>query len=373
MTNIHFLATIPAPALGRRRAFGDKLFSGDLPPGPSQEDVTASLAEPIDIVYLWVDGSDPRRQAKRDAALARADAGGSKPAPYGNVRGRYRDNGELRYNLRALQRFFPQHGHVYIVTDGQRPTWLRPDPGVSVIDHRALLPATALPVFDSGHIESYLHHIPGLSERFIYLNDDVFFGAPFDPALWFSSRGVALYKEAGLLPDYTGPQPHESALVNASLLSRAWLSGRDPAYRHVARIFSHSPRPMFTSMLHQLEREAPELFRQTRSTVFRSWAVPPLLPDLVPRWMVQTGNAGVRQRASMYLSSGAEDTARQFDELAARFGRLLFFCINDTSDDADDDIPQLLRIGRTLEALLPQPSRFEHALQSRDPELRRAA
>ena len=371
MPNHHFRATIPVPVLGQRRALDDKPLSGDLP-GPSQEDLTASLAEPIDIVYLWVDGSDPRWQAKHDAALARADAG-SKPARHGNVRGRYRDNDELRYNLRALQRFFPQHGHVYIVTDGQRPAWLRPAPGVSVIDHRALLPATALPVFDSGHIESYLHHIPGLSERFIYLNDDVFFGAPFDPALWFSSRGVALYKEAGLLPDYAGPQPHESALVNASLLSRAWLSARDPAYRHVARIFAHAPRPMFTSMLHQLEREAPELFRQTRSTVFRSWAVPPLLPDLVPRWMVQTGNAVVRQGASMYLSSGDEDAACQFDELAARFGRLLFFCINDTNDDAADDIPQLLRIGRTLEALLPQPSRFEHALQSSNPELRRAA
>ncbi|MBC7453066.1 MAG: Stealth CR1 domain-containing protein [Massilia sp.] len=360
------------PALGRGRAFGEPLFSANVPPVPGRENAATSVAEPIDIVYLWVDGSDPRWQAKRDAALARLDAG-SRPARHGDVQGRYRDNGELRYNLRALQRFFPQHGHIYIVTDGQRPAWLRQAPGVSVIDHRTLLPATALPVFDSGHIESYLHHIPGLAERFIYLNDDVFFGAPFDPQLWFSSRGVALYKEAALLPDYAGPQPHESALVNASLLSRAWLSGRDPAYRHVARIFAHAPRPMLTSVLFQLEREAPELFRQTRSTVFRSWAVPPLLPDLVPRWMVQTGHAVVRQGASMYLSSGDEDAASQFDELAARFGHLLFFCINDTNDDAAADSAPLLRIARTLEQLLPQPSRFEHALPGGSAQLRRAA
>jgi hypothetical protein len=328
-----------------------------------REGVTAGLADRIDIVYLWVDGADPRWQASRRAALARAD-GSTRPARYGDVQGRYRDNGELRYNLRALQRFFPRHGHVYIVTDGQRPAWLRPGPGLSVIDHRALLPAAALPVFDSGHIESYLHHIPGLSERFIYLNDDVFFGAPFNPAWWFDPAGVAVYKEAGLLPDYAGPQPHESALVNASLLSRTWLSGRDPAYRHVARIFAHSPRPMLASALHQLEREAPELFRQVRSTVFRSWAVPPLLPDLVPRWMVQTGSAQVREGASMYLSSGDADAARQFDELAQRFGSLLFFCVNDTSDDATADAPQLLRIADTLEALLPEPSRFEYAVQA---------
>ncbi|MDL2355880.1 MAG: stealth family protein [Pseudomonadota bacterium] len=313
----------------------------------------------IDIVYLWVDGADPAWQARRRAALQRG-AGSASLARFGDVQGRYRDNGELRYNLRALQRFFPQHGHVHIVTDGQRPAWLRPAPGLSVIDHRALLPAAALPVFDSGHIESYLHHIPGLSERFIYLNDDVFFGAPFDPAWWFAAAGVAVYKEAALLPDYTGPQPHENALVNASLLSRAWLSARDPHYRHVARIFAHSPRPMLVSALRQLEREAPELFGQVRSTVFRSWAVPPLLPDLVPRWMVANGRAIVREGASLYLSSGDADAAGQFADLAARFGSLLFFCINDTSDDAADDAPQLLRIGRTLERLLPEPSRFEY-------------
>lgn len=313
----------------------------------------------IDIVYLWVDGADPRWQRRRRAAQARAvdDTGG---APYGDVSGRYRDNGELRYNLRALQQFFPRHGHVYIVTDGQRPAWLRPGAGVSVIDHRDLMPAAALPVFDSGHIESYLHHIPGLSERFIYLNDDVFLGAPFDPAWWFSPSGVAVFKETPLLSDYASLQPHESALVNASLLSRTWLSGRDPSYRHVPRIFSHSPRPMLLSTMRQLERDAPDLFKNVRSTVFRSWAVPPLIPDLVPRSMMQQGQAIVRECDSMYLSSGAPDADAQFEELVARFGHLHFFCINDTSDNAEPDAPQLLRIERVLAQLLPHPSGFEH-------------
>jgi len=56
------------------------------------------------------------------------------------------------------------------------------------------------------------------------------------------------------------------------------------------------------------------------------------------------------------LSSGAADAAEQFSELCARFGKLDFFCINDTSDNAAPDAPQLLRIGDTLEQLLPCPS-----------------
>jgi hypothetical protein len=320
--------------------------------------MTTSGPDRIDIVYLWVDGADPQWQARRQSAQQRSD-GGDGRARYGDVAGRYRDNGELRYNLRALQRFFPAHGKVHIVTDGQQPSWLRPGPDLCVIDHRSLIPAGALPVFDSGHIESYLHHIPGLSERYIYLNDDVFLGAPFDPAWWFSNAGVAVFKEAALLPDYPATQAHESALVNASLLSRAWLSARDPHYRHVPRIFAHSPRPMLVSAMRQLEREAPELFHSVRSTVFRSWAVPPLIPDLVPRWMIHDRRAVVREGDAMYLASGAADAAAQFAELIARFGKLDYFCINDTSDDAAPDAPQLQRIASTLAQLLPEHSRFE--------------
>ena len=327
-----------------------------------QTSVMVTANSPIDIVYLWVDGADPQWQARRSLALIHhADQAQQTMARYGDVQGRYRDNGELRFNLRALERFFPEHGHIFIVTDGQTPSWLQASEGLTLIDHRDLLPIDALPVFDSGHIESYLHHIPGLSERFIYLNDDVFFGAPVDPSIWFGPTGVAVFKEDHTVPEYECLQPLESALVNASLLSRAWLSSQDPAYRHVSRIFAHSPRPMFKSVMFELESAAPELFTQVRSTVFRSWTVPPLIPDLVPRWMVETGRALLHQADSIYLCSGDDDADDQFKQLIASFGSLLFFCINDTSDEVAADMPELQRIRITLEELLPLPSRFEVA------------
>ncbi len=319
-----------------------------------------NAAQKIDIVYLWVDGADPVWFAKRQQALlARADKQRLGLAKYGDVAGRYRDNQELRFNLRALEKFFPDHGHVYLVTDAQVPTWLAHNSGITLIDHAGIIPAAALPVFDSGHIESYLHHIPNLSEKFIYLNDDVFFGAPVNVDKWFGLHGVAVFKELEQVPDYGVLQRNETALVNASILSKQWLRHRYPHYQHVHRIFAHAPRPMLKSVMLELEREAPELFEQVRQTVFRDWQRPPIVPDLVPRWMLHRGIAHVREIDYRYICSGDADAAMQFDALIESFGELAFFCINDTSDDADKDDPQLTRIQQTLSRLLPTPSRYE--------------
>lgn len=324
----------------------------------SRRDATGGHS-PVDVVYLWVDGSDPRWQARRRRAY-----GTWKPrhpaelALYGNVAGRYRDNGELRYNLRALERFFPRHGHVWIVTDAQVPGWLEATSGVTVIDHRQLLPAAALPVFDSGHIESYVHHIPGLAERYFYLNDDIFFGAPVDMAAWFGDR-LTVAMEARSIASHAEPQPTETALVNASVLSANWLGRAYPGYTHDWRLFSHAPRPFLRSAMFELESLAPELFRAVRSTTFRSWKIPPLVSDLALRWMVQTGIARCVTLDPLHVCTGDEHAALRFDDLRSRFGRLPFFCINDTCDDADAGDPRLLRVAHALEGMLPTPSRFE--------------
>ena len=316
-------------------------------------------SEPIDVVYLWVDGADPVwRNRRQQAYAAWVQQHPDELAVFGNAAGRYRDNGELLFNLRALEKFFPGHGHVYLVTDGQTPVWLQPSNRLTVVDHRDLIPAADGGVFDSGHIESYLHRIAGLSERFFYLNDDVFFGATVDPGAWFGDR-LKVFAEATPVPDYPAPQPHETALVNASLQSRDWMTRRYPAYRHDSRVYSHAPRPMLKSAMRELEQMAPELFARVRSTRFRAWRIPPIVPDLLPRWMVHVGYADQQILNPLHISTGDPRAAEQLGTLRAKFGRLPFFCINDTCDDAADDDLRLRRIADTLNDLLPEPSSFE--------------
>lgn len=317
---------------------------------------------PIDIVYLWVDGADPAWRARRQQAYAAwSQHHAGKLALHGNVAGRYRDNGELRYNLRALEKFFPEHGHIYLLTDRQVPAWLRTSSRLTVIDHASLMPAAALPVFDSGHIESYLHHIPGLSEQFLYFNDDVFLGAPFEPALWFDGEegSLKVFVESEAAPSFDDLRADVAAPVNCATLSRRWLSAQYADYVHAPCLYAHAPRPMRKSQLHQLEALAPELFASVRQSTFRSWQNPALLPDLVPRWMVHMGYARQQVLDPLHIASGADDAPKALAQLVERFGELPFFCINDTCDEAEDDDPRLLRVAATLQQLLPHPSSFE--------------
>ena len=116
---------------------------------------------------------------------------------------------------------------------------------------------------------------------------------------------------------------------------------------------------MLKSAALELENLAPEWFAKVRSTVFRSWRIPAIVPDLMPRWMVQMGYAEQHTLDPLHISTGEPEAEQQLATLQQQFGQLPFFCINDTCDDADDDDLRLLRIASTLETLLPEPSSFE--------------
>jgi hypothetical protein len=146
----------------------------------------------IDAVITWVNGADPAHRRKREQYLASADA----PANENGINPhRWACSDELGYCLRSIANNAPWIGRIWIVTDAQTPdlSGLAADlrTRISIVDHRALFEGheQALPTFNSLAIETMLWRIPGLAERFIYFNDDVFLTAPLHPDDVF--RGLA--------------------------------------------------------------------------------------------------------------------------------------------------------------------------------------
>ena len=139
--------------------------------------------EPIDMVYLWCDGSDERFRADEEK-YKKQEKKPLDPEAIGDLR--FVDNEELRYSLRSLEKNAPWINHVYIITDRQCPKWLNCNyEKVTVIDHSQILPPEVIPTFDSFTIEYKMHLIPGLAEKFLYGNDDMFFGQPVTPDFFF--------------------------------------------------------------------------------------------------------------------------------------------------------------------------------------------
>ncbi|XP_057598426.1 N-acetylglucosamine-1-phosphotransferase subunits alpha/beta isoform X6 [Hippopotamus amphibius kiboko] len=109
---------------------------------------------------------------------------------------RFEDNEELRYSLRSVERHAPWVRNIFIVTNGQIPSWLNLDnPRVKIVTHQDVFRNLShLPTFSSPAIESHIHRIEGLSQKFIYLNDDVMFGKDVWPDDFYShSKGQKVY------------------------------------------------------------------------------------------------------------------------------------------------------------------------------------
>ncbi len=136
----------------------------------------------IDFVLPWVDGSDPEWQAAFKQWLP-ANTEGLDVSE-----ARYRDWGLLPYWFRGVEKFAPWVRKIHFVTNGQVPSWLNVNhPKLHLVNHKDIMPAEALPTFNSNAIEMNIGKIEGLSENFVYFNDDVFLVGDVTPEYFFTN------------------------------------------------------------------------------------------------------------------------------------------------------------------------------------------
>jgi hypothetical protein len=141
----------------------------------------------IDLVYTWVNGNDPAWQEKEAAYKIT----GLNPSALS--KGRLFDNDELRFSLRSVEKYAPWINHIYIVTDHQAPIWLNTaHEKITLVDHEEIIDSRYLPVFNPGVFEWSLHKIKGLSEYYLYANDDMFFGSEAKPSDFFDENGLPI-------------------------------------------------------------------------------------------------------------------------------------------------------------------------------------
>ncbi|WP_282796870.1 stealth conserved region 3 domain-containing protein [Streptomyces sp. CC224B] len=312
---------------------------------------------PVDAVYTWVDDTDPQWRAARATALGRP--GDAASADTGPVRFRNRD--ELRYSLRSLAMYAPWVRHVYLVTAGQVPAWLdTAHPGVTVVDHRELFadPDACLPTFNSHAIETQLHRIEGLSEHFLYVNDDMFLGRPTAPDTFFLPNGLTRFFWSSVsVPDLPVSAADEGYLAAAK--NNRELLRRDFG-RTATHCLLHVPYALRRSVLQELaERYGRELAATARSA-FRGNGDHSVVSSLFQHYAYLTGRAV--PGSITYDFVDIADRAHH-----ARLGRLLqsrhktAFCVGESPGGGLAEEERALALRAFLAAYFPVRSPYEKA------------
>jgi hypothetical protein len=309
---------------------------------------------PIDLVYTWVDDSDPAWRKRMTAARA---AAGTAPPDDSAGPAKFRNRDELRFSMRSASMFAPWYRHIYLVTDSQVPEWLDVShPDITVIDHTDIFEPRHLPTFNSDAIQAVLHEIPGLAEHFIYLNDDIFFGRPVSPDLFFAANGALRFYPSRF---QVAPGPisaHDPVIDAAAKNVRDTIAGRFG--RRVTHKIRHHPYPVRRSLMQELEAEFPDIFERVRGSRFRSPDGMAVTCALAYYYAYLTGQAlpgeVSRDLKYEYFDLSLPETLDELDAFAGQWTKDTF-CLNDTPGDTIGDH----HIDAFLAEHLPIPAPWE--------------
>jgi glycosyltransferase involved in cell wall biosynthesis len=307
---------------------------------------------PIDVVYTWVDGNDPVWGEAREERLGRLTGTARTRESSGGARFVSRD--ELRYSMRSLHLFAPWVRRIFVVTAGQVPSWLAEHPKVRLVDHTEILPADALPTFNSHAIETALHRIAGLAEHWVYFNDDVLLGRPIRPQAFFTPAGHPAVYFSGH-PLGLSDLPDSPPYLMAGWNNRRLLE--DAFGATLTHTLAHTPHAQRSSVLTEIEQRFPEDLGRTARAPFRSETDISLLSSLAQHYGLLTGRASVGTCEHAFVNLAGAELTRHFKGLLQR--EQDFFCLGDHHDHALNPAQLSELLGDFLENYFPVAAPWE--------------
>src|SRR5690606_15699624 len=141
----------------------------------------------VDVVFTWVNDQDPHWKNKKREALKEY----CEFTEFSNNDARFENHNELFYSVNSVLKYLTWVRNIYIVTDNQLPIILEENEKIKIVDHLDIIDKKYLPTYNSHVIEANLHKIEGLSENFIYFNDDVFVAKPLEKSHFFRKNQIA--------------------------------------------------------------------------------------------------------------------------------------------------------------------------------------
>ena len=268
---------------------------------------------------------------------------------------RYHSRDELKYSLRSVWAYCGWVRRIWIVTAGQRPDWLGDDPRIRIVDHRDILPASALPTFNSHAIEAALHHIDGLAEQFVYFNDDMLVARPLRPETFFTPNGLPLVFQSGARPP--GVEDEHTLAVDTGA-----RRGRELLQENFGRVVTgtpyHSPYPLSRSAMFEMEDRFSDAVHSTQRSRFRSPSDLSTAASFAQHYALATGRAVLGNINNEYVNVESGRLGWHLDRIRLD-GRFATYCINETHQDGADHTRREQRIIDFFDRILPIAATWE--------------
>jgi hypothetical protein len=312
----------------------------------------------VDVVYTWVDDRWP---GYRDQ-LAQYSEKAADLDP-----GRTRDNLDLmRYSLRGLEKTFPMLGTVYLLTcRPQVPAWLdRSNPRLRIVHHDEIMSDSILPTFNSLAIITHLHLLPGISDQFLYVEDDML----IRPALKLTDLETGDGRPRIYPWKYWTPQlseivdPMQESAWNLALAMSDHLVNQHYGTSGRRRQICHAPLLIDRAAWQSVMEEFADSISHTRASRFRSAGnVDPASLYLWSR--LAQGRAVLEdrktgRRISQYVPLEDFWPVTLLALLRSRTGLAGWVNLNDNFGPRPSRVTEWL-VRRQLQAWYPEPSTFE--------------
>lgn len=280
----------------------------------------------VDYVFSWVNSEDPdwKEMYKKHKPGFEED---------GNSLSRFMNRDELKFSLRSINEFAPWVRKIHIVTNCKPPEWINlSNSKINWVYHEDIFDEKNLPTFSSHAIEANLHKIPGLSNYFIYSNDDFMLSRPTTKKDFFESNGLCKIKfeqwgnvngdvKAGD-PDYLNAARNCNSLLESDFQVTT------------TQLHCHAPQAMRKDVLIEMENKYRIHFERTSSNKFRDKTDIAVSGYFFHHYSYITGR-GIKDKTKTLLIQQNHNFTKLYAHLIneksvkAIDKRYLSFCVND--------------------------------------------
>ena len=333
----------------------------------------------IDIVIIWVDGSDIKWQQEKNKYLPE-----NNKIDIDVSAKRWRDWDNVQYIFRGIEKFCPWVNKVFFITCGQKPSWLNTECEKLVfVNHKDYIPEKYLPTFTSRTIELNLNRLEGLSEHFIYLNDDFFFTKKCKPSDFFKNglpKLVAMEK-----PKTISQEEIFDCTINNNVRliaskfnkqqvkksnKKHWYPLRDPITFFMNKFYDktamtgwagfymdHLPNPFLKSAFEECWQLFGDKFDEVCQNRFRSRYG--LNQYVVSEYMLCKGSFAFEKYGKRGFNYSLNDVKNNIDKVCQDIKKQKYktVCLNDVNVQNFEETKK--KINEALDYILPEKSAFE--------------